>query len=148
MSVLWSGALAAKMEESGHALDLQAELIEIGYGQEKGNSRTKKRKKHVKVLRLKICAHKFYRLKSDTFESDRDDIGTCIGTTGINWDHPAQTERVVTVPKLDFQVLGASSVHSAVGSMLHNSMAGWLLGFFAPGIPPKLLSTLSFFFFF
>lgn len=47
-----------------------------------------------------------------------------------------------------FRSHGASSAASTVGSMLRNSAVGWLVGFFAPDISPKLLSTLSFFFFF
>lgn len=42
--------------------------------------------KHVKGLRHKIYAPKLYHLNSDTFESNRGCISTCIGTVDINWD--------------------------------------------------------------
>lgn len=80
-----------------------------------------------KFLDFKIYAHEFYRLKSDTFESDRGGVGTCIGTTGINGDHPAQTESVVTVPRLDFQV--PWSQQCCLNSGLHaTQFSGWLVG--------------------
>lgn len=66
---------------------------------------------------------------------------------GINWGNPEQTERVVTVPRLDFWV------HSSLPSMaatdpavitqqwLHAAQVHELLfGFFALDIAVKLLS--------
>lgn len=51
-----------------------------------------------------FCAQKFCCLNRDTFESDRGNINICVRITGISWASSEQTDRVVTVPRLDFWV--------------------------------------------